>query len=124
MSIVLKPRMSEKTYAQSEKSVFCFDVDAGLNKHQIAQAVQSTYDVTVTQVRIVIRKGRAKRVYKKRSFEHGTTPDIKKAYVTLKAGQSIPIFAAVEEAEEKVEKTEKAVKKAQAKKDKKAGKDK
>lgn len=98
MSIVLKPRMSEKTYAHSDKGVFVFVVDKDLNKHQIAEAVEKTYDVNVETVNIVVQKGKTKRMYKNRKYERGTRSDIKKAYVTLKEGQSIPIFAAVEEA--------------------------
>jgi len=104
MSHVLKPRMSEKTYAQSEKGVFVFVVDKSLNKHQIAEAVSKTYDVQVKSVNVVVQKGKAKRLYKNRKFEQGTRSDIKKAYVTLAEGQSIPIFAAVEEAEAKEKK--------------------
>ncbi len=108
MSIVLKPRMSEKTYAHSEKGVFVFVVDKDLNKHQIAEAVSSTYEVDVVTVNIVVQKGKTKRLYKNRKYERGVRADIKKAYVTLKEGQSIPIFAAVEEnAETPVPKKEK-----------------
>jgi large subunit ribosomal protein L23 len=103
MSIVLKPRMSEKTYAQSTTGVFVFDVDNYLNKHQIAEAVAKTYEVTVETVRIVIQKGKAKRYYRNRRFESGVRQDVKKAYITLKKGDSIPIFAAVEQAEEKAQ---------------------
>lgn len=101
MISVLRPRMSEKTYAQSENGVFVFLVDKNLNKHQIADAVAKTYDVEVTKVNVVVQKGKAKRLYRNRKFENGARADMKKAYVTLKEGQSIPIFAAVEEAEAK-----------------------
>lgn len=98
-SIALRPRMSEKTYAQSDHGVFVFVVDKHMNKKQVAEAVEKTYDVGVTNVNIVVQKGKAKRMYKNRKFEHGTRNDMKKAYVTLKEGDSIPIFAAVDEAE-------------------------
>ena len=107
---VLKPRMSEKTYAQSENGVFVFLVDKNLNKHQIAEAVEKTYDVQVTKVNSVVQKGKEKRVYRNRKFENGTRSDMKKAYVTLAEGQSIPIFAAVEEAEAKEKKEKKGKK--------------
>lgn len=110
MSIVLKPRVSEKSYAQSASRVFVFDVDSDLNKHQIAEAVASTYEVTVTDVRIVVQKGKAKRYYRNRRYENGFRSDLKKAYVTLKEGDSIPIFAAVEEAEEAQDADKKAKK--------------
>ncbi len=113
MSIVLKPRMSEKTYGMSGSRVFVFDVHKDVNKHQISEAVESTYEVTVTSVRIVIQKGKEKRLYRNRRYESGVRQDVKKAYVTLKEGDSIPIFAAVEEAEVATEKTDKKSKKAE-----------
>jgi large subunit ribosomal protein L23 len=121
MSIVLKPRMSEKTYGQSSSGVFVFDVDSSLNKHQIADAVAKTYEVTVVDVRIVVVKGKVKRSYRNRKYETGVRQDVKKAYVTLKKGDSIPIFAAVEQAEEAKMSDKKAEKKAekQVKKSKK-----
>jgi large subunit ribosomal protein L23 len=122
--MVLKPRMSEKTYAQSGQSVFIFDVPKDSNKHEIAQAVAKTYDVTVTAVRTVIVKGKEKRLYRNRRSETGVRNDVKKAYVTLQKGQSIPIFAAVEEAEEKEEKLTKKLEKQAEKKAKKESKEK
>jgi len=121
MSVVLKPRMSEKTYALSQTGVFVFVVDSGLNKHQIAEAVESTYGVTVNTVRIVIQNGKKKRSYKNRKYKNGERSDIKKAYVTLKTGDSIPIFASVEKAEEKQAELEKKLDK-KTKKDAKSKK--
>jgi large subunit ribosomal protein L23 len=117
MSIILKPRVSEKSYAQSANRVFIFDVDTDLNKHQIAEAVAKTYEVTVTGVRIVVQKGKEKRYYRNRRYENGVRSDIKKAYVTLKEGQSIPIFASVEQ-EEVAEEADKKAKKAKKKEEK------
>ncbi len=111
--------MSEKTYAQSQNRVFVFDVDTDVNKHEIAKEVESTYEVTVENVNTVILKGKAKRIYRNRKYELGKRKDVKKAYVTLKEGDSIPIFAAVEEAEEKQAKAELAAKKKAEKKSKK-----
>lgn len=113
MSYLITPRMSEKTYGMSTTGVFVFDVDADMNKHQIAELVEKTYEVNVESVRIVIQNGKKKRLYRKRRYETGVRSDVKKAYVTLKAGQSIPIFAAVEEpdTEEKSDKKTKKSKK-------------
>jgi large subunit ribosomal protein L23 len=112
--------MSEKTYALSNQRVYVFDVDTSVNKHEISDAVEKTFEVTVTNIRTVTVKGKTKRLYRNRRYETGTRSDIKKAYVTLKEGDAIPIFAAVEEAEEKAEKTAKTLEKVaekQAKKD-------
>lgn len=120
--IVLKPRMSEKSYALSNDRVYVFDVDKSINKHEISDAVEKTYNVTVINIRTIIQKGKAKRSYRNRKYETGKRSDYKKAYVTLKEGDAIPIFAAIEEAEEKEQKTTKLVEKAaekQAKKEKK-----
>lgn len=122
--IVLKPRLSEKSYALSTSRVYVFDVDTSVNKIDIAKAVEQTYDVTVTDVRTATQKGKVKRLYRKRRFEQGKRTDVKKAYVTLKQGDAIPVFAAVEEAEEQAEKTDKAVTKAAEKKAKKESKEK
>ena len=120
--MTLKPRMSEKTYAMSQIGVYVFDVDTDLNKHEIADTVATTYDVTVESVRTVTVKGKAKRMYRKRRYENGRRSNVKKAYVTLKEGDQIPIFAAVEEQEEKAEKTQEVVTKAAEKKAKKEAK--
>ncbi len=96
-SLVLKPRVSEQTYAHSAKGVYVFDVPKAANKHQITEAVQKTFKVTVTDVRTATIKGKKKRLYKNRKFENGQRSDIKKAYVQVKSGDSIPVFAALEE---------------------------
>ena len=110
-AIALKPRQSEKTYAQAVAlNVFVFDVPMSQNKIEIARAVEAQFDVTVTNVRVVIVKGktaRSIRIGGARKNVEGRRSDYKKAYVTLKAGDSIPVFAAVEEAEAKAEKAAK-----------------
>ena len=120
--ITLKPRMSEKTYALSNNSVYVFDIDKSVNKHEVANAVEKTYEVTVTNVRTATIKGKKKRSFRNRRYENGVRSDVKKAYVTLKEGDAIPIFAAVEEAEEKQEKSTKLVQKAAEKQAKKEAK--
>lgn len=109
--MILKPRMSEKTYAQSTQGVYVFDVPTSVNKHQVAEAVEKTFDVTVENVRTTTTKGKVKRLYRNRRFEHGIRSDVKKAYVQLKKGDSIPVFAAIEEAEAEAEKADKKAEK-------------
>lgn len=117
-SIALKPRQSEKTYALSQAfNVFVFDVPMTVNKDQIKKAVEAQFDVTVTDVRVIIVKGKVARSIRigarTRANVSGKRIDKKKAYVTLKDGDSIPVFAAIDEqvkAEEKA--AEKLAKKA------------
>jgi large subunit ribosomal protein L23 len=98
-SIVLKPRVSEKAYALSEtRNTYVFDVPADINKHTIADAVKAQYEVGVTNVRITNIPGKAKKAYRKRTRGIDVKrSDIRKAYVTLKEGDKLPIFAAVDE---------------------------
>lgn len=120
-TLVLKPRMSEKAYRLSEtQRTYVFDVDSAANKHNITQAVIAQFQVSVADVRIVIVKGKTKRTVRKGGRAiNGRRSDVKKAYVTLKEGDSLPIFAAVEEAEEKEKKAAEKAEKAAAKKEKK-----
>jgi len=112
-SVSLNPRLNEKTYALSDTRVYVFDVEKGVNKHTIARAVEAQFDVSVVSVRTLNSSGKAKRVIsldgKRYQNAEGRRKDTKKAYVTLKEGQALPFFQAVEEAEEKQEKVQKRV---------------
>ena len=98
-NIVLKPRLSEKAYNQSVNSnVYVFVVPNETNKHTIAEAVTSQFGVTVTNVRTVVQNGKSITSRSKRTRGVTVTrKDIKKAYVTVKAGDHIAIFDAPEE---------------------------
>lgn len=112
---VLRPRMSEKTYGLSQvNNVFVFDVPMTVNKVQVKEAVEAQFEVTVENVRTVVVKGKRKVSVRKRTRGvMGKRADYKKAYVSLKEGDSIPVFAAIEEADAKEKKAEeKAAKKA------------
>lgn len=97
--IALKPRVSEKSYAVSEQTnTYTFDVSADVNKHSVASAVAAQFGVSVINVRIASIPGKAKRAYRGRGkYTNAKRSDIRKAYVTLKEGDKLPIFAAVEE---------------------------
>lgn len=115
--MTLKPRQSEKTYALSQTGVYVFDVPKTANKLQVADAIKAQFDVTVTNVRISILKGKQARSIriggKSRANVSGMRSDVKKAYITLKDGDTIPVFAALDEQNEKIAKAEeKATKKA------------
>lgn len=96
----LKPRASEKAFALSESvNTYIFDVGQGANKSDVAQAVSVQYDVEVTGVRLASNPGKAVKTYrnKGRRSQAGRRSGVRKAYVTLKEGDKLPIFAAVEE---------------------------
>lgn len=124
-TLVLTPRMSEKAYSfsQSGGSTYVFDVPKDANKHTIARAICAQYPVTVAKVTTATIKGKAKRTVRKSGRAAiGRQSDVKKAYVTLKAGDKLSIFAAIEQEQVKAEKNEQALAKAAekaAKKEKK-----
>jgi large subunit ribosomal protein L23 len=122
--LILQPRMSEKAYGLSQLSnTYVFDVSGEVNKHSVASAVELQYEVKVKSVNIANIPGKAKRtVYKGGKAVKGRESDTKKAYVTLVEGNSLPIFAAIEEEEAQVEATQEKVDKAAAKVAEKAAK--
>ena len=98
--VALKPRVSEKAYALSEsRNTYTFDVEPGVNKFDVAQAVGVQYDVSVTGVRLSTTPGKAVRTYRQKGRRSvgGRRTAVRKAYVTLKEGDKLPIFAAIEE---------------------------
>lgn len=113
-TIELIPRVSEKAYDLSkDQNVYVFDIPRNVSKQQVAKAVESQFDVSVNNVNLHNVKGKAKRMINRRGrATHGKRSDIKRAYVTVKSGDYIPVFAAIDEAQEKAEK---AQRKAQAK---------
>lgn len=125
--IVLEPRMNEKTYGLSNQGVYVFNIASDVNKHSVARAVETQFEIKVASVNIANIPGKAKRTIslmgKRMKNAEGKRNDIKKAYVTLVKGQSIPIFAAIEEAEAEEQATQakidKAAEKAASKKTKK-----
>ena len=87
--IIRKPVVSEKSTLLIEKdNKYVFEVDTRSNKIQIKQAVEELFKVSVTKVRTMRVRGKAKRV----RFKVGLTPERKKAIVTLKKGDRIDLF--------------------------------
>ena len=107
-SIIIKPKLSEKSYALSQKGVYVFDVPVNANKHLVAAAVSSQFDVKVKDVNVLNHKGKAKRTIRGngRKLYRGVETNKRRAYVLLEKGQSLPIFQAVEEEIAQEEKTQ------------------
>ena len=126
---VLKPRMSEKSFALSQTTnTFAIDVPAGLDSVEVKAAVEKQFEVKVAKVRMVNRKGKVKRVLnitgKRSSNRTGVKADIRKAYVTLAEGSHLPFFAAEEkEIEDAKKEADKKAKKADEKPAKKSKKE-
>lgn len=106
-SVVLKPRLSEKAYALSEeRNTYVFTVPAKISRLSIAKAVEAQYGVGVVSVKIASQPGKSRRTYRRggRVVHRGQSAGIRKAYVGLREGDKLPIFAAVDE-DKKTKKT-------------------
>lgn len=91
---LLEPRATEKTYAESFKRTYVFPVKKNMSKQAIAKLVEEEFNVTVTDVRTLIRNGKKTKYSKGKHAYPGIThrQDKKFAYVTLKEGNSIKVF--------------------------------
>jgi large subunit ribosomal protein L23 len=86
--VIIRPVVSEKSYAGIELNSYTFLVDPRSNKTEIKEAVQSIWNVRVVSVNTLNRPGKVKR----RGWTKGKRADQKRAIVTLAAGDSIEIF--------------------------------
>jgi large subunit ribosomal protein L23 len=90
MSVLIRPVVSEKTYGLMDQNVYVFIVDPKATKIDVRHAVEQAFNVTVTNVNTLNRKGKSQR--NRRTGVVGTRPDTKRAIVTLKSGDSINLF--------------------------------
>jgi Ribosomal protein L23 len=89
LAILKQVRLTEKaSQLSSDLGQYTFEVDRKANKHQIALAVEKTFKVSVVRVNTQVIKGKPKRT---RAGRVTKTSTIKKALVTLKAGDKIEL---------------------------------
>jgi large subunit ribosomal protein L23 len=119
--IEIMPRLSEKTYALSNNRVYAVNVERSVSKQALKEAMEVQFKVKVLSVNTANIKGKSKRSIsnKGRSVAKGRNSDIKKAYITLAEGSTLPFFAAIEEEEKQAEKVQAELTKQQAKEAKK-----
>ena len=120
---LLEPRATEKSYLEQTNRIYVFPVELSSSKQEIAKMVEKEFNVTVTDVKTLIRKGKKTKYSKGKHAYPGITyrQDKKFAYVRLKKGDSIKVFDEPEEDKKTSAKEAKAEKKAKA--DKHAGKE-
>ena len=104
--MLIRPIQTEKAYREQTKRGYMFIVPSDASKQAVAKPVSEQFGVTVTSVRITIRKGKATKYSKGKHAYPGTTyrQDKKIAFVTLKDGDSIKIFDEEPVEEEKTDK--------------------
>ncbi len=86
--VLVRPVVSEKSYALLDENKYTFIVAPGADKTEIKAAVEAAFKVTVTGVNTLNRKGKVKRT----RFGVGRRKDTKRAVVTLADGDRIDIF--------------------------------
>jgi large subunit ribosomal protein L23 len=90
---VIKPVVTEKSSAAYEaRKVYTFRVDPRATKHAIRDAIQELFGVTVTDVRTLTVRAKERRAGGLGRGRAGRRSHWKKAIVTLKEGDAIPIF--------------------------------
>jgi len=89
--VLRRPLVTEKSTSLQALNKYAFEVAGDANKHQIKEAVEKSFKVTVTGVNVLVVPGRLKRIGKKQVM----TPSWKKAVVTLKPGDKIELFEGV-----------------------------
>lgn len=100
------PKISEKAFALSQaKNTYVFTVPQSMNKHTVGRVLKEQFDVDAVSVRVVVLKGKqVRRVINGRKQIRVTKSNVKKAYVVLKEGQSLPIYAGLTENDKAAEK--------------------
>jgi large subunit ribosomal protein L23 len=89
-TVLIQPRISEKSSRLSNIGKYVFKVAVSANKIDVKKAIESLYKVKVVQVNMVNVKG------KNRNFANraGVTSKFKKAVVSLKEGDKIDVEVA------------------------------
>jgi large subunit ribosomal protein L23 len=90
MSVLIRPVVSEKTTGLMDNRTYVFVVDPRATKVDVRNAVEQAFNVKVTNVNTLNRKGKSTR--NRRTGVVGTRPSTKRAIVTLAEGDSINLF--------------------------------
>jgi large subunit ribosomal protein L23 len=88
--VILSPVVSEKSYALLDANTYTFIVRPDANKTEIKEAIQAIFEVRVTNVNTLHRKGKRKRTRQVMGVRKST----KRALVTLHPDDKIEIFEA------------------------------
>ncbi|MDQ6683001.1 MAG: 50S ribosomal protein L23 [Candidatus Limnocylindria bacterium] len=90
--VLLRPVISEKSMAETERGNYTFAVRRDANKFEIKAAVEGAFKVTVLDVRVQSVKPKQKRRGRRTP---GIVPGWRKAVVSIAPGQKIELFEAV-----------------------------
>ena len=95
--IILRPVLTEASYEGIADKRYVFEVAKTANRTEIKMALEAIFGIKVEKVNTLRTLGKIKR----QGRTSGRTPEIKKAYVTLKKdSKPIPFFEGMETEEE------------------------
>jgi len=95
IQIIKKPVITEKAMNLASLRQYVFEVHPDANKIQIKEAIEKVFEVDIASIRTVRIKGKRKSRFTKKGLMRGKTALKKKAYITLKEGQSIELVSGV-----------------------------
>jgi len=91
ISVIKKPVITEKSLLLASKSnTYVFQVERLANRKQVAEAVSEIFKVEVLSVRTTVSHKKVQRTGKRRMST--ISAPTKKAFVTIKKGQTIALF--------------------------------
>ena len=88
--VLIRPIVSEKSYALQETGAYTFLVHPDASKPEISDAIVSIFGVKVLKVNTLNRKGKSTR--NRKTGKLGKRPDTKRAIVILAPGERIELF--------------------------------
>lgn len=87
--VLIRPLVSERSWAVQDEGKYTFRVHAKANKLQIRSAVETMFEVTVERVWTQNYRGKPRQ---RKVGQRGHTRSWKKAIVELQVGQRIEIY--------------------------------
>jgi large subunit ribosomal protein L23 len=86
--IIRRPIITEKSIKLVEMGKYTFEVAQGVNRVEVKKAIAEIFSVDVVKVNLINGIAKRRRVGK----NEGLKPKVKKAIVSIKAGQTIDVF--------------------------------
>lgn len=83
--ILIKPMLTEKAVKLANSNVYMFETNIKANKHNLKEALEKLYKVKVKNVKIMIRKGKKRKIGRRMKVKK--LADKKIAFIQLKEGK-------------------------------------
>lgn len=91
IEVIKKPIVTEKAMKLGTLRQYVFEVNKDSNKIEIKKAIEKMFEVNVVSIRTTTVKPKFTMRYTRKGILRGKTHLKKKAYITLKEGQTIDI---------------------------------